>query len=82
MLETRTGIVRRTLEVEITPEELAAAFLGMDSVKQAECLNRIGEVMPGDPDIGWSTQLCYVADELKESGWNFIEYLNGLKRDR
>lgn len=82
MLETRSGMVRRTLEVEITPEELAAAFLGMDSVKQAECFNRIGEVMPGNSDFGWSTQLCYVADELKDSGWKLVEYLQGLKEDR
>lgn len=78
--ETRTGIVRRTLEVEISPEELAAAFLGLNSEQQAESINRIGAVMfkPGEP--GWGMQLLYVADDMDAKGWEFVDYLAASPR--
>jgi len=76
----RTGVVRRTLEVEVSPEELAAAFLDMNSLDEAEALNRIGAAMFPDGGPGWGLQLLYVADDLDRKGWGLIDYLQGCPR--
>lgn len=69
--EQRSGVVTRTLQVDISPEECAAAFLDFSSDQQAEILNRIADKF--GEGVGWGMQLGHLTAELSDRGKQFFE---------
>lgn len=56
-------MITRTVEVKLTPGELAIAFAHMDSDAQAECLDAMAAEFA---QFGASMQCAYIHDSIKK----------------
>lgn len=64
-----------TIDVPITPQELAAAFLEMDSIEQAEFFNAFKAETDKWAGAGWCQQCCNISRHLEPSGIETIAKL-------
>lgn len=71
------SILLKTIEVTITPEELAEAFWDLASDQQAVFFNHLGLITGGGNDF--EKQMLYVADEgLTEEAKKVISIIGTL----
>lgn len=64
-----------TVDVEITPEELAAAFCEMDSIDQAAFFAAIKPISDKWPGAGLCRQSCEINRNLGEAGRTVLSTL-------
>ena len=64
-----------TIDVEITPKELAAAFCEMLDDQQAEFFAEVWQIARGWPGAGWCQQSCSIASKLDDAGRECIKVL-------
>ena len=64
-----------TVDVAITPQELAAAFCEMDSNEQAEFFAEIWQIAKAWPGAGWCQQSCDIIRCLEHDGLEAVRTL-------
>ncbi len=64
-----------TVDVAITPEELATAFCAMDSVEQAEFFAAIKPITDAWPGAGLCSQSNWIARDLNADGLTVLSTL-------
>ena len=64
-----------TVNVEITPQELAAAFCGMGSEEQAEFFSAIKPITDQWPGTGLCPQSLFINQDLNAAGRFVLETL-------
>lgn len=67
------GALTRTFEIDdITPEELAGVFAGMDGEQQARFFSTVGKIAATWPGAGWCQQSCAISEHLDKTATETI----------
>ncbi|HEX8414756.1 MAG TPA: hypothetical protein VF637_12850 [Sphingomicrobium sp.] len=75
--------VTRTIKVDdLSPEELAAVFVGYFDAQQAEFFNEVYRLSRAWSGTGWCGQACSIAPLLDAGGRSVVTTLAGHIADR
>lgn len=70
-------MVKREIEVRLTPSELAELFCAMCGDEQAEFFDRVGAISADWPATGWCLQACDIVSHLTPTGRATVATLAG-----
>jgi hypothetical protein len=73
--------VTNNIENDITPQQLAAAFVNGGSDEQAEFFNLIGKCFK-EAEFDAELQCCYIADDINKDGKDFLFTLSNFLKAR
>lgn len=68
-------MIKREIEIDITPEEAAQAFAHWDAKDQAEFFDHVAYISNAWPGAGWCQQSYSIVRELDKSGQGVVESL-------
>lgn len=68
-------MIKREIEVSITPQEAAQAFTDWDATDQAAFFDAIAHIASAWPGAGWCQQSYSIVRELDSSGKGVVESL-------